>query len=226
MKKDLGKWISVLSLGLLLGQWVWAAEPNYCTLAELSKLEIKAPVSGLDKAHIYKIGNVTIAGLAVGSSGVDSVKKLAQYYSSATAQEGYCTWYHNDNSKEAEKAFNWKYVPRPNKVPSQAVKEYMSVLTDEFLKSTPSFLSCFNDRGYVAMGCQGMAHRGPVVFGMILSFSGCSAENTAAIIAKLWGLNGTKPESRLAILQAAHDLGVQHPAESKRLQDLFLGRGQ
>jgi hypothetical protein len=200
-------------------------EPAYCSLANLKKVEIQSGVSGLKAPHVYKIGNITVAGLGVGNSKFASVKQLAAKYSSSTAEDGYCTWYFNDGNTEAQNAFNWHYVPRPNSDPKKAVKDY-AVLMNEFDTSKNNFVRCAETRGYLAMGCDGMKHRGPSVFAMLLTYSGCSAKSAVDIANAVWGTNTISTESRIALANEAAKLAVAHPEQAGRLQRQFLGAAQ
>jgi hypothetical protein len=99
--------------------------------------------------------------------------------------------------------------------------EYRAVLQDQFAKAPISFLSCLENNKILIMGCNAQMHRGPTVFGMLLSFSGCSAEHSAEIVNSLWGLNGVKAEVRLAIIDEGRKLGDEDPNARLRLQRAF-----
>jgi hypothetical protein len=69
-----------------------------------------------------------------------------------------------------------------------------------------------------------MAHRGPTVFGMLLAYSGCSAEHSLEITNQIWGLNGVKRKVRLAIIRKAYELGNTQKESRKRLAELFSAK--
>ncbi len=71
------------------------------------------------------------------------------------------------------------------------------------------------------MDCNGMRHRGPTSFGMLLTYSGCSAEPANTTVNKIWGLNGVNPAVRLAIIQKAYDYGQSNPEQSGAFRAAF-----
>ena len=87
-----------------------------------------------------------------------------------------------------------------------------------------SFVSCAIDHGYIAMGCDGMKHRGPSVFAMLLAYSGCSAKNAATIANKLWGLNFVKEATREAIAEKAFEMGQRQPQMRAALRNVLLAQ--
>jgi hypothetical protein len=158
----------------------------------------------------------------VGESQQSRVRALAQQYSSAAGPELYCTWYVNRGNPEAANAFVFRYVPNPSALGAEsAPAAYLDVLRGSLLDDPEGFLGCAADHGYIAVGCDGMRHRGPTAFGMVLAFSGCKPGHALQIVNDIWGLNGVPEGVRLAILRAAHELGRANPAESARLRDLF-----
>ena len=103
----------------------------------------------------------------------------------------------------------------------EAVAEFMNILEKTFDSSSTSFLSCASEQHYIALGCNGMRHRGPTVFGMLLAFSGCSPKNALEISNQIWGLNGVKRKVRLAVIEKAYELGASHRSSREKLAQLF-----
>ncbi len=200
-----------------------ATEPAYCELQNFKNAEFKTN-KNLGRLHAYKLGSLNLVGLAVGNSKASDVAKLAAEFGKATHGDQYCTWYFNKGNKEAERAFTHIYLPNPGSVSEKkAYSTYLSLVGNEFGKNSLSFLSCAEKLGYVAMGCDGMKHRGPTVFGMLLAYSGCSPEKSAAIVNSVWGLNGVPSKNRVAAIRAAYDLGAQEPQYRDELQAIMTG---
>jgi hypothetical protein len=192
------KFATALIFFSFVGSFAMAAEPSYCDPANFKNLEVKyTSKSKPSNLHVYKIGGLTLAGMAVGNSKLQDVIDLAQTYSSAGAADKYCTWYLNDGNSQASKAFAWHYVPRPTGSDLKGMGNiYMNALGEDFDQANVSFVSCAVNQGYVGMGCDGMKHRGPSVFAMLLAYSGCSPEHAATIATQIWGNNGVTTEMR------------------------------
>lgn len=103
----------------------------------------------------------------------------------------------------------------------KAAREYLEKLGPIFAENSTSFLSCAERHGFIAMGCNSQRHRGPTVFGMMLAYSGCGAENSRKIANKIWGGNFVRDKVRRKVNQAAHELGLAQPDRSARLRALF-----
>jgi hypothetical protein len=202
------------------------SEPAYCEPSVFATKEVKITAAGIANLHAYKLGTVTLAGLAVGDSETTAVQSLAKKQApTVTAAEKSCTFYYNDGNADAETAFNWYYVPKPSGTGYAAmVAQYSKVLGDVFDTKPTSILSCASKHQYVAMGCNGMHHRGPTVFAATLAYSGCSPEHAVAIVDKVWGANGILPEMRIEIAKWAAKLGTEHPQQSAKLRELFGGQ--
>ncbi len=176
----------------------------------------------LERAHLYTLGSVKLLGVAVGGSDTQDLIHFATSHSNTDSLEKYCTWYLNKGDDNAEAAFNHHYVNNPSSLNiTTGPAQYRQVLKDEFAKARPNFLNCIEQNKYLAMGCNGQKHRGPTVFGMLLAFSGCSPQNAATIVNKVWGLNGVKPEVRLAIINEGKLLGDEDPEARDRMQKAF-----
>jgi hypothetical protein len=203
-------------------------EPLYCVLSNLRAHEISIDTHGLKNAHAYKLGDVTLVGVAVGESEVDALQSLAaKTASSLTPDQRSCTFYYNDGHDAAEEAFNWHNIPKPlGKDYAGMTDQYASLLGDVFDTSEPSFLSCAATAHYVAMGCDGMQHRGPTVFAATLAYSGCSPEHATGIVNSIWGKNGIEPQMRISIATWAQSLAASHPDQSAKLRGLFLGQSE
>ena len=195
-----------------------ANEPAYCDPETFFEKEIETQ-AGIWRHHTFRFGDVILLGGAIGYSNPFKITSFAEENSTATSAEKYCTWYYNDGNDFASTLFNHHYVSNPQKVTEvTGPKEYREVLKDQFAKANLSFLSCLESHKYLAMGCDGQMHRGPTVFGMLLSFSGCSSKNSLAIVNKLWGKNGVKPEVRQAIIEEGYKLGNDDPEARLRMQ--------
>jgi len=207
------------------GGAVWAGdsvEPAYCEPSQFFKTEMDSFKENpkLIRARGFRLGEITLVGLSVGRSEVAEVMSIAKRSdrSQDISTKNYCTWYLHYptpnpfyflNSLYAMPKFNFAPILRNPKdlSPPQAVKEVMGALGDSFSNETPSFLSCLAENKYLALGCQGMMHRGPTAFGAVLSFLGCTPQHSAEIVNALWGLNTVDPQVRLSVLQAAYDYG-------------------
>lgn len=248
-----GSWISLV-LGLCLGGILDAqaaaqsaqvsgaeVEPSYCDPARFDEIEIplgdegkeKGQGSGLDRVHAFRLGKVTLVGLGVGDSPVKEVIELSKRLAPGNKDPHYCTWYLNHaksekdlNKKLASTTFVHRNIAK-NPVfltEDQAVKAFMEVLSSSFDQDPVNFISCASEQNYLALGCNEMMHRGPTVFGMILSFSGCSPAHSLEIVDQTWGLNHVKRKVRLAIIEKAYQLGQTRKESRKRLSEAFLSR--
>ncbi len=201
-------------------------EPAYCLPSTFRAKEIPAPsFSGLNRVHAFRLGNVTLVGLAVGESKVASVQSLATSFAPQMSRaEKSCTFYHNDGNDEAQVAFNWYPLPKPTGSDyAKRVGEFSRVLVDIFDTAPNDFVACAKNERYIAMGCDGMKHRGPTVFAATLAYSGCSPEHATLIVNSLWGSNGIKSEMRVAIAQWAKTIAAAHPAKASELRVAFGG---
>lgn len=202
-------------------------EPAYCNPSEFIKYEIRTPMANVvTRLATFKLGRVVFAGMGVGASRVEDVSRLAQSVNrNLDINQGFCTWFINDENPAAERTFNHTYVRNPAKMgPTEAARNFSEVLGSSFTNRTPSFVSCAERYGYLGIGCFGQKHRGPSAFGMILAFSGCSPESASAIVNRLWGLNDVRYEVRHAIIQEGARLGVLYPEYRAKLQSLFLAK--
>lgn len=199
-----------------------ASEPAYCDPARFFQLEIQPEAgSSLVRLKAFQVGKAVLAGMAIGLSEFQPMATLAEWFGAA-AEEKYCTWYLNSGHEAAEKAFNHIYLESPLKLtPAEAVEEFLGRLQGAFLEGDRGFIGCLEQRGFLALGCNGQSHRGPAVFGMILAFSGCSPDHAEEIADTLWGLNGVDRNVRLATIEAAHRLGGIHPDLQQRLRAVF-----
>ena len=198
-------------------------EPAWCDPAGFAAREFPVQAPGVQRLHAFKIGGVTLVGLAVGYSPLDGVRAVAKQLSSAGPDVGYCTWYYNVNSPEAAKVFlHHPVVPNPIDLsPETASELFAKIAGPNFDQDPVSMITCAERFGYVALGCDAQKHRGPSAFAMLLAFSGCTPEHAAEIANRLWGLNRVPPEVRLAIARTGFELGNQRPASRKRLQASF-----
>lgn len=247
----MGLAISMLVSGMGGGGSVLAApsEPAYCDPSAFDERELKLgdglelERSGLNRVHAFKLGKVTLVGVGVGNSKASALKELEQKHSvkssstlgksvsNPSPENKFCTFYlnhpkgdGNDGPRlEASKAFNHKdIIPNPSQLTEDvAAKEFMAVIEKTFDRESTNFLSCAQEDNYIALGCNGMMHRGPTVFGMVLAFSGCTPEHALEVANQTWGLNGVKRKVRLAVIKKAYELGSARPESRKKLADLF-----
>lgn len=212
--------LTLLSI-VTISHSAFAAEPAYCNPKNFMAKEVD-PHESIWRDHAFQMGKVLILGGAIGYSNSRKVAEFVENYSDASEADKYCTWYFNEGNDNAAAKFNHFYVTNPKKVTvTSGPKEYRQVLKDQFAKSKTSFLSCIEKHKILVMGCNGQMHRGPTVFGMMLSFSGCSSKNSLAIVNDLWGKNGVKPEVRQAIIEEGYKMGSEDPQARLRMQKAF-----
>lgn len=65
----------------------YTTEPSFCKLDNFFSLEQKADRKGLIRDRQYKIGGLTLTGLAVGKSSVTEMKNLATKLSKSTFEK-------------------------------------------------------------------------------------------------------------------------------------------
>lgn len=196
------------------------AEPAYCDMQTFLSKEVKYNGAAPSRLHVFKLGKIYLAGMAVGNSKPSDVKGVSATYSNSTNADKFCTWYLNDGNQEAANLFNWRNLPRPSGSDYSGMSaQYMTTLGDQFDEASTNMVSCAVNHGYIGLGCDGMKHRGPTVLPMVLAYSGCSPAKAVAISNKLWGENGISVQMREAIAQKAYDLGVKHPDASKSLRE-------
>jgi len=195
------------------------AEPAFCSPDVFLAHEVtEAGADGVQRLHSYRLGAVVLAGMAIGYSEASAVARLAAAHG-ATSEERFCTWYVNDGNAEAERLFRHVYLPNPAFLsPDKAANIFGTRLGPYFTEERGSVWWCIEERGFVAVGCNGQKHRGPTAFGMLLASLGCSPEHAAEIVNHVWGLNVVPAASRLAAIRRAYDLGALQPALRSRLQ--------
>ena len=198
-------------------------EPSFCNLNTFKTLEVIYPNSDSPRRlRVFKVGEVVLAGMGVGTSSPGEVADVAREYSEVRGKQNYCTWYWNTLNPVSAVRFNWEHLSHPNSGKlKNRVKEYSKNVLPTFFKNKINMVKCAKDFGYVGMGCNSQKHRGPTVFAMLLAFSGCSAQSASEIANEIWGLNGVEPLNRLALVQLAYEYGKQNPNESKELRELF-----
>jgi hypothetical protein len=201
-----------------------ADEPEYCSPETFGMRELPYADTRIERERVFQLGSVRIAGAAIGHSDPAAVKAMAAKLARERPrpEDGHCTWYLNRGNSGAEAEFNHRHLNHPmsNPVPKTA-EEYSSRLGPELDAAVPSFLSCAERYGYIALGCQGQKHRGPSAFAMLLAYSGCSPESSVAIANRIWGRNGVSDEVRLAIARKGKELARARPELSGRLRELF-----
>lgn len=243
-----GKWVQLARLVLLTSMGCCGAlnagaapsEPRYCSPAYFDEAEVQLEALGLPdsvvndktlvRTHVFRLGKVTLVGVGVGDSKPAALKALAQKLAPQAVKSKYCTWYlnHPKNASEKEKVeasktFVFKDIPKnPREMTVSEAEEVIPLLMDTVFDQDPiSFLSCASEQHYVAMGCNGMKHRGPTVFGMLLAFSGCTPEHALEITNQVWGLNGVKRKVRLAAIKKAFEQGGERAESRKKLAELL-----
>ncbi len=202
----------------------FADEPGYCTPSEFYKYEINNQYPKVKNVHAFKLGEVTLVGMAVGNSKAEDVIKMAEGIAQVPPSDSYCTWYLNEGDGDAERVFRHVYVPNPRTLSEQESYEvYGDRLGNEFLTNAHSFVACVEKYNYAGLGCNGQKHRGPTVFGMLLAYSGCTPEHSLEIVNTLWKLNGVPAKNRLSAIKAGYDLGNAETQGREALQKKFLG---
>jgi hypothetical protein len=226
----------------------YRTEPVYCSLKHFKENEV--PLNQLltdlppdtkpqlKNIHAFKLGDVTLVGVGVGKSDPNLIKKLAKTISPQSEKSKYCTWFLNKPKKvspDVETAlkndFIWKQIKsNPAKFgvseKTRLADEFTTAVESSFTDNTPSFLSCAKEAKYLAMGCNGMKHRGPSVLGMVLAYSGCSTESALRIVNSIWGQNGVEDEVRRTIIEKGYQLGNKHPESRKELELLLTKSAQ
>ena len=198
------------------------AEPAFCAPETFLAHEIAgAGDAGIERLRAFRLGGVVLAGMAVGDSDAAAVARLAEGHG-ATAADRYCTWYVNRGNHKAELLFRQIYLPNPRHLSPEDAAEAFGDLFGPALGAGPDGLwRCVEERGFLALGCNGQKHRGPTAFGMVLAALGCSPEHAAGIVNRLWGLNDIPAENRLAAIRRAYDIGARQPDQRDRLQRLL-----
>ncbi len=199
-------------------------EPAFCDVTTFEKTEIASAAPGLQNNHAYQLGNLVLVGLAIGRSDVTAIKTLADRFGQFSPAEKSCTWYFNNGNSEAINAFNYRYVSNPMFKGVEAADEFEKVLASSFADDPTSFMSCAIDHHYIAMGCDGMKHRGPSVFAMVLAYAGCTPQHATAIANKIWGTNGVFVSTREAIANKGKILGDLNPSLRDQLQVLMSAK--
>ena len=97
----------------------------------------------------------------------------------------------------------------------------MKILGNEFDLAPINFVSCAAEAGYIAIGCDGMKHRGPTVMAMLLAYSGCTPDHAATIATQIWGNNGITTQMRSAISKRAAELATSHPSALAKLKAIM-----
>lgn len=210
------------------------ARPRYCQpeiiwAASTSGSEFEREV-GIERMMRFAIGEYQIVGLAVGNSDAFSVAKKAGSFHDGK----YCTWYFNQGNAEASALFHWVYLPKPSSngwLSSEARqlgwdeirRQYGAALQAEL----PAMVNCLYDHKYLAMGCNGMRERGPTVFGMLLSFAGCTPDEVSDIVNPVWGRGWpvaiVSEQDRLDVLEVSFLMGELgfFPQEREKLIHTF-----
>ncbi len=212
------------ALGLILMTGSMAhAEPEFCSPDRFVELERGNNIPYLDRVHVFQVGRLTLAGLGVGDSDERYVASLAQQYGSYRAEEKSCVFYFNDGNEAAAAAFNHVYLPSPV-LRGKSIAEKYDQLATPLIDQTPtSFLSCAREHKFIAMGCDGMRHRGPSVFAMLLGYAGCSPESASEIANRVWGTNHVLRTTRKEIALKGYEAGNRNPKGRAELQRLMRG---
>lgn len=211
--------IFIFFIGMIFGISAFSKEPTYCNpdtflirLTELSKRD------GFKRGYMYQSGDVSITGVSVGGSETASLMRLAPLHS---RDKKYCTFYLNSGDEAHEQLFNHMHFPGPYKFWKSSTK-IANEFEVRFEKILPELMSCMSEYGYVAMGCNGQKHRGPLAYGMLLTFSGCSVESASEIIIRVWGKSKIiESKVRRKVLERGVKLRAKYPEMSKQLQEMM-----
>jgi len=201
-------------------------EPAFCVPDTFLAHEIAAAApSGVVRLHAFRLGAGVLAGMAIGESDAAAIARLAEG-SGPAAADRYCTWYVNRGNREAERLFRQIYLPNPSSLRADEAAEVYGELFGPALTEGPDGLwQCLDEKGFLAVGCNGQKHRGPTAFGMVLAALGCAPEHAAEIVNRLWGLNDVPEQNRLAAIRRGYDIGARNPELRARLQRLLTKPG-
>lgn len=224
-----GKNMKLFMIVFLVGFLVWiefarGEEPVFCDVKYWNDHQVASNPT-LTRAKTFKIGDKTIAGLGVGDSPTESVKAM-----SLSADDKYCTFYLNDGNSDAAKSFIHQNIgPNPlwpwfsgEKMDKEFLKNIGGILTSDPI----TVQSCLKKNKYVALGCDGMRHRGPSGFSWLLVFAGCSPKSAVGVVQKLWPVEWYRgpvsSSKRIEMVQSAVTLREQNPEKSMELRRLFV----
>lgn len=202
------------------------SEPSWCNVETFKSFERETTTPYLKRAHTFQVGKLKLVGLGVGASDHRWTRYMAESNSKFQAYEKSCTFYFNDGNPDAITAFNQQYVSSPIfKSPSSGIaQKYEDLISPMIDKNTVNMIGCAQKHGYLAMGCDGMKHRGPSVFAMFLAYSGCSAKSATKIANEVWGNNFVPTNTRESIAQKGFEAGARNPAGRRQLQRLFSAK--
>ena len=208
------------------------ATPAYCDKQTFLSREIPLPDRLTFRGHAFRLGRATIIGLGLGFSQTDEVSELARAFSpAASSSNGFLTWYLSDEYVSSMERFNDFPLPSPRKGDFDPADrpELVNTFDRTFASmldpsSNHSILVGLESHSYFALGCDSQKHRGPTVFGMVLAASGCTAEQSAAIVNAIWQLNGVPKDLRLEIIARAAKIGEEHPEWRERLRQALESR--
>jgi hypothetical protein len=180
----------------------------------------------LGRLKALQVGSVKLAGLAVGDSPLDAVLQLPGALGVTVAPEDRsCTFLMKKASSAHRKALRWFNLPDPRGRGSRAdAQKWFGIVREVFDQGQPSFLSCAEKYGFIALGCAGMRHRGPTVFAMLLAFAGCTPKRATAIAEKHWQRHvDTSVRQGMVEVAYEHGLKAEHRDSRLRFQRLFNG---
>jgi hypothetical protein len=195
------------------------AEPRFCDPAKIQEYERGNNIPYLKRIHVYQFGKLTLAGLAVGNSDYRYVQSLAKQYGVQDAKS--CTWYFNTGNDDAAAAFNHIPLPRPWLRAPSIAKKYEEKLDGAFDRLPGNMLECAREEGFIAMGCDGMKHRGPSVFAALLAYAGCTPEHAMQIANKVWGTNLVAKSTRQAIAAVGETYARENPEAAAELRKIM-----
>lgn len=196
-----------------------STEPRFCDPAKIQEYERANNIPHLKRIHVYQFGQLTLAGLAVGDSDYRYVQSLARQY--GVNDEKSCTWYFNTGNAQAAQAFNSYPLPAPWLASPSIAKKYEQILEGSFDRAPSNMLTCARTQHYLAMGCDGMKHRGPSVFAAVLAYAGCTPQHAMQIANKIWGSNFVAHGTREAIAAVGAKYAQENPQGAAELQTLM-----
>ena len=202
-----------------------ASQPEWCSVEYFKSHELPTNAPNTKRLRSFKIGKLELSGLALGNdTNANEVRTLAPLHSKYSK---YCTWYLNKGNKDSEKFFHHEYMRGPYwgwldwlVDITGVVKSYEKRLERHW----EPMVSCAEQYGYVAMGCNGHRHRGPSVFASLLGLSGCDPDTATDIANYLWSLNGVPDHTRERIAKIGYQLGNEKPELRRRLQKVMSGK--
>ena len=195
-------------------------EPAWCKPGHFAKLESLRDAE--NRTHVFKVGELVIAGLPIGNLQIETTVALAEKYSPVDSSDKYCTWFLGDQGTDRDIFFRAHHIEDNHSLNDPWIKDqYFSQLKSSFGSGPESFLYCAEKKHYIGIGCDQMHNRGPTTFAMLLAFAGCTPKHAWKITFDQWGAWSLFPFVRYQLIQKAYGLGNNRPDDRYRLQQVM-----